>query len=127
MGVKGPINRQILSSICGEKIWVNSSAFKLKLDIFSGNLLTVSYGSSNGWATANFLELQKLDTSLPSGPLSLKEATLVVSIYFIGGFFGNLAFPYIVQRYGSKKAMLAIGFPQIVRKLYLVIIVWELV
>lgn len=79
-----------------------------------GNLLTASYGSSNGWASANFLALQKSDTIFPSGPLSLKEATLVMSIYFAGGFVGNMFYPYILQRYGSKRTMLAIGFPQIV-------------
>lgn len=95
--------------------WMNKFRFRnYRNRIFTGNLLTASYGSSNGWASVNFLELQKPDTTFPSGPLSLKEATLVMSIYFVGGFVGNLAFPYIVQRYGSKKAMLAIGFPQIV-------------
>lgn len=81
---------------------------------FSGNLLTASFGSANAWASANFLELQKPDTIFPSGPLTLREATLVMSIYFVGGFVGNMIFPCILQRYGSKITMLATGLPQIV-------------
>lgn len=69
----------------------------------SGNLLTVSCG----WTSANLLELQKPNTVFPSGPLSLEEATKVISMTFIGGIIGNLVFPRLVRKIDCKRLMLA--------------------
>lgn len=82
--------------------------------IFPGNLMTISRGTTNGWFSSNFLPLQRPDTSLPSGPLSLKEATLVMSISYIGAIVGNLVVPHILRKFGCKRVMLACGFPMIV-------------
>lgn len=84
----------------------------------AGNLLTTSYGATTGWAAVNFVDLQKFDTSFPSGPLSLTQATRVVSVFFASAVVGNLVFPYIVKKIGSKRTMFALGFPQIVSFLW---------
>lgn len=90
----------------------------LKLGIhFPGNILTLAAGSGCGWSSANFLEFQKPDTPLPSGPMTLKESTFVMSIYFIGAIVGNLISPHIVKKFGSKRTMYAIGCLQIVSSL----------
>lgn len=68
----------------------------------------------NGWATVNFVDLQKIDTKLPSGPLSLNQATLMMSIAIASSMVGILVFPFIVKKFGSKRTMFAVGFPQIV-------------
>lgn len=86
------------------------------MSVFSGNLLTLAHGSTNAWSTANFLPLQKSDTLLPSGALSLHEAALVMSIYYIGAIVGNLTIPHVVQKYGCKSVLLVGAFPQIVSK-----------
>lgn len=80
----------------------------------AGNLLTASFGASTGWAAVNFVDLQKFDTTFPSGPLSLAQATRVMSVFFASSVVGNLVFPYIVKKFGSKNTMLALGFPQMV-------------
>lgn len=76
--------------------------------------MTLAHGSTNSWSTANFLALQSPDTPLPSGPLSLHEATLVMSSYYIGAIIGNLTVPHIVRKYGCKRTLLAAVCPQIV-------------
>lgn len=78
--------------------------------------MTISRGTTNGWFSSNFLPLQRPDTPLPSGPLSLKEATLVMSIGYIGALVGNLVAPHLVRKFGCKRVMLANGFPMIVSR-----------
>lgn len=68
----------------------------------------------NGWAAVNFVNLQKDDTTFPSGPLTLSQATFMMSIAFIPSIIGNLVFPDIVKRFGCKRTIYAMGFPQIV-------------
>lgn len=76
--------------------------------------MTASFGTANGWATVNFVDLQKEDTRFPSGPLSLNQATLMMSISIASAIVGNLVFPFSVRKFGSKTTMFAMGFPQIV-------------
>lgn len=77
--------------------------------------MTTAHGASDIWPSANFLALQRPDTLLPSGPLSLQEAALVISINYVGAIVGNLTVPHIVRQCGCTKVMLAIAIPQIVR------------
>lgn len=123
MSGKGPIRRQILSCICGENAFSPGGANQLifliswiciYVYLFSGNTMTAAHGASNSWTSANFLALQKPDTLLPSGPLSLHEAALVVSIHYVGSIVGNLLVPHIVRKFGCKRVMLAVAIPQIV-------------
>lgn len=74
----------------------------------------MSYGASVGWTSINFVDLQKEDTTFPSGPLTLTEATRVVSIFFASAVVGNLVLSHSVERFGSKKTIFALGLPQIV-------------
>lgn len=81
---------------------------------FSAHLLTTSYGSMNGWATVNFVDLQKDGTTFPRGPLTLGQATFMMSISVASCIIGNFVFPHIVRKFGCKRTMYAMGFPQIV-------------
>lgn len=77
--------------------------------------MTTSQGTANAWLAANFLPLQRPDTPLPSGPLSLKEATVVMSIGYIGAIAGNLIVPLFSRKFGCQRVILACGVPKIVR------------
>lgn len=119
MEANGSVRRQILSTVCGASIiiisWMNSfSKTQFIYHNFLGNLMTVSFGSACSWSSANFLAFQEADTLLPSGPLTLKESTFVMSIYFAGAIVGNLVFPHVVKKCGTKTALSAIGYSQIV-------------
>lgn len=74
----------------------------------------MSFGSSGGWGTINFVELQSENTTFPGGKLTLEEATLVVSIMSIGAFFGNFAIIYISRKIGLKNSIHALCLPQLV-------------
>lgn len=87
---------------------------RTKLKSISANLMTSAHGASNGWMSANFLALQKHDSSLPGGPLTMNEASFVLSIYFVGAMVGNFIAPVIVRRFGSKRVILCAAFPQMV-------------
>lgn len=119
MESKKHVRRQIISTVLGEDRFHLFDAFSLIKSLiqnilFAGNILTASYGAANGWASINFVDLQKDDTSFPSGPLSLKQATLMVSICYAGAIIGNSMFPFIVKKIGSKRTLAAVTFPQIV-------------
>lgn len=114
MGIHGPIWRQILSCVCGEKYLCDSVHQENLISSFAANIMTVAHGSTNIWPTANFLALQKADTPLPTGPLSLHEATLVMSSYYIGAIISNLTIPHVLREFGCKRVLLAGVFPQIV-------------
>lgn len=77
----------------------------------------MSVGQVSGWATINFNELQSKVSTLPSGPISLKEASLVVSFFSIGGFVGNFAILPVTHLIGAKQTAHILGIPLIVRKL----------
>lgn len=122
MASKAPIRRQFYSVICGEILVVSIYllAFSLSPHVSNliyhlpGHFLTASFGANNGWATVNFVDLQKDDTKFPSGPLTLSQATFMMSIAFIPSIIGNVVFPHIAKKFGCKRTLYAMGFPQIV-------------
>lgn len=113
--------QQFYSVICG-KFPVSRQQFNIEMKlldlIIAGNLLSLSFGSMNGWASVNFLELQKTDTLLPSGPLSLQQATLMMSIGIASAVIGNLMAPLFISHLGSKRGLVVFAFPQIVSVAY---------
>lgn len=115
MSDKASIRRQILSCIFGGCVHFFIWCIRVNdLNTISGNILTVAHGASSCWPVANFLALQKPDSLLPSGPLSVSEAALVMSAPYIGAIVGNLAAPHIARKYGCKRVMLMLAIPQMV-------------
>lgn len=79
-----------------------------------GNLLSFSLGNASGWATINFIELQKEDTTFPPGHFTLDEATFVTTALIIGGLLGNYAILPISKHFGYARALCLMGVPSIV-------------
>ncbi|XP_055296382.1 facilitated trehalose transporter Tret1-like isoform X2 [Sitodiplosis mosellana] len=98
-----------------------SPVSKQFLTIFCCNLLTFSFGMATGWATINFNELQSENCTFPTGPLSLEEASLVVSLLNIGGFFGNWITLLMNNIFGIKRTIHLFGVPLILSAL---LIIW---
>lgn len=69
-----------------------------------------------GWGTINFVELQQKNTTYPTGPFSMEEATFVATAMCIGGFLGNFGVLPVSQRFGQKGGLFLIGIPLIVRR-----------
>lgn len=93
-----------------------SPVFRQFLTIVGCNLLTFSFGNSNGWGTINFNELQSKNSTFPTGPLTLDEASLVVSLINVGGLIGNFAILVLPtsETIGIKRTIHLYGVPLIV-------------
>lgn len=76
----------------------------------------MSFGWSSGWATINFVDLQNENTTFPTGPLDLEEATFVVSLSNVGALIGNFMIIYISKVMGVKNAIHALCLPFVVRR-----------
>ena len=74
---------------------------------------------SCGWSTINFNELQSENSTFPTGPLNLEEASLVVSLINVGGFFGNWLTLPMNNIFGIKRTIHLFGVPLIVRFIFL--------
>lgn len=83
--------------------------------------MSLNYGASCSWASLGFEELQNNPTLLPTGVLSLKQASLMVTLPNLGALIGNFLFVYTGERYGLKKTILWLGAPQIVSLKYEII------
>lgn len=71
------------------------------------------------WIAPNFIVLTSDDSPLESGPISISQAALVVSILYIGGFIGTIIASLFTERFGRKIPLMVLPIPQIVRKLYI--------
>lgn len=70
-----------------------------------------------GWTSINFVDLQRADTTFPSGPLTLTQATRIVSIFFVCALIGTILLPHVTRKFGIRTTILALGVPQIVSRL----------
>lgn len=76
--------------------------------------MSFTFGLSSGWATINFIELQKENTTFPTGTFTLEEATFVATSMSIGGVVGNFLILPIAHRFGYTRALCLMGIPFIV-------------
>lgn len=84
-----------------------------------GNLLTLSFGLSTGWATINLLELENANSTFPTGPLTKQETSLVISLINVGGFVGNWLVLPLSGLVGVKRATHLLGIPIVVRWIFM--------
>lgn len=80
------------------------------------NLLTVSYGVTLGWPSAAILLLTSDESPLPSGKITLDEASWIASLLGIGALFGNLFFGFIIGKLGRKLPLMLLAIPTIVKE-----------
>ncbi|XP_031623610.1 facilitated trehalose transporter Tret1-like [Contarinia nasturtii] len=90
------------------------------LAIIFCNLLTLSYGLASGWATINFNELQSKNSTFPTGALTLKEGSFVISLANVGGFVGTFAFLPISKCFGITRTIHLFGLPLILSSLLII-------
>lgn len=87
-----------------------------------GNLLTLSFGTSTGWATINLLELENENSTLAMGPLTKQQSSLVISFINVGGFAGNWLVLPLCGFFGVKRSIHLLGIPLVVRNIFWFII-----
>lgn len=80
---------------------------------FCVSLLSLGYGLSTGWTSAAIPLLQSPDSPLPV-EITKDEVSLIGSVLTIGGFVGTLTFGYASNKFGRKKTIFSVAFPQII-------------
>lgn len=69
-----------------------------------GNLLIFSSYTIFGWATINSNDLQRQNSTFPTGPLTFAEVSSVISVSSIGSLIGNFAVLPAIHYMGPKSA-----------------------
>jgi MFS family permease len=82
-------------------------------------LLSIGYGAVCGWPSAGTLLLMSDESPLPTGKVTMEEASWITAMICVGGFIGNFVFAWIAERYGRKIPLLLAAVFQIVRKMKL--------
>lgn len=81
------------------------------------NLLFIGYGGMAGWCSPNIMLLTSVDSPLPTGKITMMEASWVASLVCVGGLIGNCFFGVILtttNAFGRKLPLIFITFPTIV-------------
>lgn len=78
------------------------------------NIASFFYGVVCAWAGPNFVILTSDHSPLLSGPITVSEASLVVSLICVGCAFGTLCAVFTIDRFGRKIPLLSLAIPQIV-------------
>lgn len=73
------------------------------------------HGINCGWTSAAYSVLKSTETPLISGPMTEEELSWMVSLLCIGGFFGNIFFGCLTNRWGRKFSLLSLAIPMTVR------------
>lgn len=87
---------------------------KPNIFIHSVTLLTFGYGMSTGWSSPSIHLLTSIESPLPTGPISIEEASWIASVNSIGGLIGNFFFGFITCQFGRKIPLILMAVPTIV-------------
>ncbi|GAB0086684.1 hypothetical protein DMENIID0001_007910 [Sergentomyia squamirostris] len=78
------------------------------------NFPALFFGLSIGWLSPSIPQLLSLDSPLPSGPITVDEASWVSSILYLFAIIGSVVFGWLVDRIGRKYALYIGAIPNIV-------------
>ncbi|XP_050077687.1 facilitated trehalose transporter Tret1-like isoform X2 [Anopheles maculipalpis] len=78
------------------------------------HIITASYGVTVGWPAPIIPLLRSPDTPLPSGPITVEEASWIGATLCIGGTIGTILFAIIHTYFGKKVALLLISIPHLI-------------
>uniref|UniRef100_A0A182JVW4 Major facilitator superfamily (MFS) profile domain-containing protein n=1 Tax=Anopheles christyi TaxID=43041 RepID=A0A182JVW4_9DIPT len=78
------------------------------------HIITASYGVTVGWPAPIIPLLRSPETPLPSGPVTVEEASWIGSTLCIGGTIGTILFAIIHTYFGKKIALLLMSVPQLI-------------
>uniref|UniRef100_A0A1B0CNS5 Putative facilitated trehalose transporter tret1 n=1 Tax=Lutzomyia longipalpis TaxID=7200 RepID=A0A1B0CNS5_LUTLO len=72
------------------------------------------FGMSIGWLSPSIPQLLSPQSPLPSGPISIDEASWVSSILYLAGIIGTIVFGWLVDRIGRKYSVYIGTIPNII-------------
>lgn len=83
------------------------------------NLYIIQFGIFEAWSSPMTILLTSDDTPLPSGKISMEEATTVTSFLSVGAIFSNIVFGFLANKFGRKISLFLLGIPMIVRSIWI--------
>uniref|UniRef100_A0A182W7L4 Major facilitator superfamily (MFS) profile domain-containing protein n=1 Tax=Anopheles minimus TaxID=112268 RepID=A0A182W7L4_9DIPT len=95
------------------KFWARENVNQL-LAVLRIHIITASYGVTVGWPAPIIPLLRSPDTPLPSGPVTVEEASWIGATLCIGGTIGTILFAFVHTYFGKKVALLLIPVPHII-------------
>lgn len=78
-------------------------------------MLPLGHGVCCGFSSPSIALLMSDKTPLPSGKITIEEASWVASLICVGALFGNIFFGYITSKFGRKIPLIIVTIPTIVR------------
>lgn len=108
---------QYLAAFIGNTQQPDSFLSKISFLSFYSNivsLMSICYGIASGWPSPNILLLESNETPLPTGKITMDEASSIVALMCIGGLISNIFFGYIADNFGRKVPLLMIVIPEMV-------------
>lgn len=112
----------ICASISSYIIWHGCHDVRLFLIV---NLLSLGYGVVCGWSSPNIILLTSDETPLPSGKITMEEASWIASFICVGGVTGNIFFGFITNMFGRKWPLIIIAIPTCVRNQRFECLIWN--
>uniref|UniRef100_A0A8W7PFV3 Major facilitator superfamily (MFS) profile domain-containing protein n=1 Tax=Anopheles coluzzii TaxID=1518534 RepID=A0A8W7PFV3_ANOCL len=94
-------------------IWARKNLNQV-LAVIRIHIITASYGVTVGWPAPIIPLLRSPETPLPSGPVTVDEASWIGSTLCIGGTIGTILFAIIHTYFGKKIALLLTSVPHII-------------
>lgn len=73
--------------------------------------MTIGYGFNCGWGSPNLYLLMSDDSPLPSGKITIEQASWIAASICIGGVIGNLISGLITEKFGRKIPLLLGAIP----------------
>lgn len=109
------MSNQLLAAISCEKIVISIEViYKWIRFLLVGNIISFSFGTVLAFTTCSYMLWTTDATPLPSGKLSVVEASLVTSLMCIGCLIGNFVFISLTAQYGRKIPLMFLAIPQLV-------------
>lgn len=84
---------------------------------FLVNLLMLCYGVTSGFSSPAIIFLTSDDSPLPTGKITMEQASWIASLLCIGGLIGNVLYGIITSKYGRKLPLMSMATLTIVYKI----------
>ncbi|XP_055298714.1 facilitated trehalose transporter Tret1-like [Sitodiplosis mosellana] len=77
-------------------------------------MLPMGYGVTCGWASPSIVLLTSDETPLPSGKITMDEASWIASLICFGALIGNILFGIITSKFGRKIPLIILTIPTVI-------------
>lgn len=84
-------------------------------DLHTASITLINYGITCGWSSPSIDLLTSDKSPLPSGKITMEEASWIASALAIGALPGNVVFGFLIKKFGRKWPLTASSILTIVK------------